>query len=389
MMGGATEHDEAMKWFLNQADGGDILVIRASGSDGYNDYLFTDLGITVNSVETIVWNAPGASTDPYVLQQVANAEAIWMAGGDQWNYVSYWRNNAIDSTINANLNSRNIVIGGTSAGMAVLGGVYFTAENGTVTSTEALSNPHNTDVAISNDPFFDLPILDSVITDTHYDDPDRRGRHMVFLSRMASDWGYRSKGIACDEYTSVCIHPDGKAYVYGDAPQEEDYAYFLQMTCEVPGGPENSTLGNPLTWNRGNQAVHAYRINGDQQGTNYFDLSDWETATGGEWQHWWVDNGTLFTEAGAAPDCSSVGIGEANSSAFRAWPNPTSTLVAINEWRNVPVKLHNISGQEVANLQTNGSGRLAVTDIPAGFYVATSTSHPGTAIRIAIVRDEY
>ena len=53
LMGGASEHDEAMKWFLEQANGGDVVVIRASGSDGYNDYMFSDLGVTVNSVETI------------------------------------------------------------------------------------------------------------------------------------------------------------------------------------------------------------------------------------------------------------------------------------------------------------------------------------------------
>ena len=52
LMGGAAEDDNAMKWFLERANGGDVLVIRASGSDGYNDYFYTDLGIPVNSVET-------------------------------------------------------------------------------------------------------------------------------------------------------------------------------------------------------------------------------------------------------------------------------------------------------------------------------------------------
>ncbi|MFT4801282.1 MAG: hypothetical protein ACI93N_001052, partial [Flavobacteriaceae bacterium] len=56
LMGGATEHDEAMKWFLLKADGGDVVVLRASGSDGYNDYFYSELGITINSVETLVIN---------------------------------------------------------------------------------------------------------------------------------------------------------------------------------------------------------------------------------------------------------------------------------------------------------------------------------------------
>ena len=64
LMGGASEYDDAMRWFLNRANGGDVLVLRASGADGYNAYFYTDLGVTLNSVETIVFNNANASTDP-------------------------------------------------------------------------------------------------------------------------------------------------------------------------------------------------------------------------------------------------------------------------------------------------------------------------------------
>ena len=47
-MGGATEDDNAMKWFLEQANGGDVLILRTSGSDGYNQYFYSQLGISVN-----------------------------------------------------------------------------------------------------------------------------------------------------------------------------------------------------------------------------------------------------------------------------------------------------------------------------------------------------
>ena len=38
---------------------------------------------------------------------------------------------AIDSLINAGIQNRNMAIGGTSAGMAILGGYYFSAQYGT------------------------------------------------------------------------------------------------------------------------------------------------------------------------------------------------------------------------------------------------------------------
>ena len=122
-MGGASENDNAMKWFLERSEGGDILVIRASGSDGYNDYLYSELGVAVNSVETIVFHDEQAASDSYVLEQITNAEAIWIAGGDQWDYISYWRGSPVSQIINENIANKNIVIGGTSAGMAILGGI--------------------------------------------------------------------------------------------------------------------------------------------------------------------------------------------------------------------------------------------------------------------------
>ena len=83
LMGGATENDNAMRWLLQKANGGDIVVLRSSGSDGYNDYLYSELGETVNSVETLVITSVEGATNPYVLDKVANAELIWFAGGDQ------------------------------------------------------------------------------------------------------------------------------------------------------------------------------------------------------------------------------------------------------------------------------------------------------------------
>ena len=263
MMGGASENDEAMKWFLQRAAGGDILVLRASGSDGYNEYMYEELGVNVNAVETIVFNEASAADENYVQNKIAQAEGIWIAGGDQWNYISYWRNNSIANLINEAVTDRNIVIGGTSAGMAILGGVYYSAENGTVSSSEALMNPFHQNMTVDNTPFLSISFLDEVITDTHYDNPDRRGRHVAFLSRMYTDNGINAKGIACDEYTAVCIDPSGVASVYGDAPEEDDNAYFIQINCENElVGPETCVANSPLDWNRESAALSVYQIKG-------------------------------------------------------------------------------------------------------------------------------
>ena len=158
-MGGSSEDDNALRWFLNQSDGGDILVLRASGSNGYNDYMYSDLGVSINSVEAIVVKNKDASFDTTLHRKINQAEGIWFAGGNQWNYVNYWRGTPIDSLINAGINNRNMVIGGTSAGMAILGEYIYNAKNGTVTSEEALGNPYRNDVSIDSIKFSGFKIF--------------------------------------------------------------------------------------------------------------------------------------------------------------------------------------------------------------------------------------
>lgn len=302
MMGGATEHDGAMAWFLQRANGGDVLVLRASGSNGYNSYMYNELG-GINSVETIVFHDAGAATDPYVLGRIDRAEAIWFAGGDQWNYVDYWRNTPVAQHINQAVTGRNVAIGGTSAGMAILGSHYFTAQNGSVTSTTALANPYAAAVTVSDAPFLTVPFLHNVITDTHYDNPDRRGRHTVFLARMMTDQGVEARGIACNEYVAMTINPEGMAHVWGEWPSYQEYAFFLQVNCVEPSTPETCAPGQPLTWQRDGEAVKVYKVPGLMQGGNWFDLNDWETGSGGSWEHWTVQAGFFLAQPGTPVVC--------------------------------------------------------------------------------------
>jgi cyanophycinase-like exopeptidase len=384
LMGGATEDDNAMTWFLEQANGGDILVIRASGSDGYNDYFFTDLGVTVNSVETIVFNDGSAADEPYVQQKILNAEAIWMAGGDQWNYISYWRDTPIDSLINLGISERNIVIGGTSAGMAVLGEVYFTAENGTVTSAAALNNPYAANVTIDSADFLNVPFMDAVITDTHYDNPDRRGRHFVFIAKQMVDFGYPfPKGIACEEYVAVCVDTFGIARVYGGYPTYDEQAYFIQVNCELYDNglyPETCVASTPLTWKEtGNNALMVYKVNGTATGSNYLDLTDWQTGSGGTWQFWGVDNGTLNVDDGVTVNCvTTIDENAASTNQISVYPNPTkvsfaiSIPIAVGTGNNQinKIVIYDLTGRVVKTLVNVLPNQLiSVVDLEPGTYL--------------------
>ncbi len=381
LMGGASEDDNAMSWFLQQANGGDILVLRASGSDGYNNYMYSGLSVNVNSVETIVFNNSSASNEAYIHQKIQQAEAIWFAGGDQWNYISYWRNNAIDSLINEAISSRNIVIGGTSAGMAIQGGFYFSAENGTVTSSTALSNPLNNNVTVDSLPFISNQYLSDVITDTHYDNPDRKGRHLVFLARILIDFGIAAKGIACDEYTAVCIDTNGIAKVFGDYPTYNDNAYFIQTNCELTDViPENCSSGNPLDWNLGNEAIKVYKVKGTANGSNTFDLNDWKSGTGGVWENWFVDNGTFNEQVGVKPNCIPLSTSQLEvDNLVQIYPNPATdyVLIKFDRTKATPKSLRIINQveqfQKRIKLTYTNEIQIKTNDIPPGFYLVEIT----------------
>ena len=381
LMGGATEEDEAMKWFLQRANGGDVLVLRASGSDGYNDYLFTELGVTVNSVETIVFNDATASNETYIHQQIMNAEAIWFAGGDQWNYISYWRGNTISDLINDGIENRSIVVGGTSAGMAILGGYYFSAENGTVTSATALANPYNTNVTVDSEDFLHAPYMSNVITDTHYDNPDRKGRQVTFIARTFTDDGIEIKGIACDEYTAVCIDENGTARVYGQFPTYDDNAYFIQTNCELSNrSPETCTNSTPLNWNLGGEALKVYAVKGTLAGTNSFDLNDWQTGNGGVWQNWYVDNGTLFESNSTAINCTANMIdNDQLNASISVYPNPFNDVISIrsNEHEIQEITLFDQTGRIVMqdNNPQHNLMNLETNDLKNGVYILTIKSN--------------
>ena len=300
LMGGGTENDRAMQWLLKRAAGGDAVVLRASGADGYNNYFFTELGVALHSVETLVFHSPEAANEPYVLQRIAEAELIWFAGGDQSDYVSYWRNTEVQVAINLAVQQRKVAIGGTSAGMAILGRYYFSASGGTVTSAEALNTP--TAALADTTAFLQIPYLQNVITDTHYDNPDRRGRQVVWLANLFEQ-DTEIKGIAAEEFTAVCIAPDGRASVFGNYPEYDDYAYFITSPCAAP---EQLHTDQPLHWEQQQRALQVYKVPGSTAGANYFELSNWQEGFGGEWQHWWVEHGTLQNKSGSLLPCGPL-----------------------------------------------------------------------------------
>jgi cyanophycinase len=280
LMGGSTDVTEAFQWMIDRAKGGDFVIIRASGSIGYNEYVY-NLG-NLNSVETLLIDSNEKANLAETSRILREADALFIAGGDQANYVKYWANSEVSKAINYLIHEKKIPIGGTSAGCAVLSDIIFDALHDTVVSDEALANPYDEKVSLSKS-FIHLPMMKDIITDQHYSQRKRQGRHVTFLARMRQDMNINAKGIAVDEKTAVCIDDKGNAKVFGT-----HQAFFIAAGSK---GPEVCKENTALQWNRNKKALHVYVYQGSKEGTTAFNILKWPSKNAH--QYWYVEKGVL------------------------------------------------------------------------------------------------
>jgi cyanophycinase-like exopeptidase len=313
--------------------GGDIVVLSAS-TDLVNAtntanairQAATKLGLALNSVETIQFNSnnflaarnAAMAKNGLAEQFLNNAEAIFIDGGDQSQYWGTWRNSQIQAILNAKIGGNKTVVGGTSAGMAILGGVdYVPAASYTTDTTTGRDNLEGGSGVSSqnaltkayedriNDElktgFINTGLLSqqNVVTDTHFgpddrntDNPDpnlkgRMGRSVAFLALMMlnSKQAVNAKtktphGLAAQGATAVVINTTawkgvdggeaGIAVVDGDP---NGAAYFLTAGKKKPQYVKNAGDGQYYLNFTGVQVVKA---NKGQK----FNLDDWKNAGG-------------------------------------------------------------------------------------------------------------
>jgi cyanophycinase len=225
--GGGTDVGEAIQWMIDEVRGCtdcaatvDVVVLRASGAGGYNDYIKKMRG--VDSVETLVITDAADAKDTAVVNTIRSAEVVFFAGGDQCNYVRYFRGNEIGRAVES-VYARGGGVGGTSAGEAIQGEfVYDGCGTDGATSAQALADPYDQTMSFTYD-FFRWRFMDGVITDQHVVARKRLGRTLAFVARQLKDGrGRRVLAVAVNEKTSVVVDKRGLARVLGAGP-----AYFI------------------------------------------------------------------------------------------------------------------------------------------------------------------
>jgi cyanophycinase len=249
LMGGGGSVDAAFGFLATNAGRGHIVILRAVSDDSY-DPTDGDIGESfqkqwggVTSAETIVFHNREASSDTRVIAALRGADGIFLAGGDQANYVHYWKGTPVGEALNAHVLA-NRPIGGSSAGLAILGGHSYTAlDGGSMESRIAVADPFNSGVTLESD-FLHCPLLEDIITDTHFSKRSRLGRLITFVARLrAESANPNTYGIGVDEKTALLVGPDGVGHV-ADGSAGSVWLVMPQQPAKVLVGGKPLSISN-------------------------------------------------------------------------------------------------------------------------------------------------
>ena len=217
--GGGTDVDGEFVWIHDtligsrERRGGDLVVLRATGNNDYDRYIYRLA--PYHSVRTLL--LPACSSEETLREAagiVARSSAIFFAGGDQADYV-VWKGTPIASAVQQVYDAGGVV-GGTSAGEAILGHYVFNAlhdDRRDANTRNAVHHPYERLVSFTYD-FLHFPPLDDAITDMHFVTRNRFGRTAVFMARQIADGKDRRPapvvlGIGVDEASGIVIDKRG------------------------------------------------------------------------------------------------------------------------------------------------------------------------------------
>jgi len=264
LMGGGGDVDSAFVWMHDviagsrSGNGGDIIVLRASGDYDYGPY-FLKLA-HFNSVQMLKIER-GASTADLgkAASYVERAQGVFLAGGDQANYV-WWKGSPLAAAIQGVYN-RGGVVGGNSAGLAIQGAWIYDSvaadakgDDVEVTTKNAVPDPSEPIISFTHNLFI-WPPLRNVITDTHFVQRDRLGRLAVFMARLRQQHGTTDiMGLGIDTGTAILVDKHGIGTLTRNVPHGS--ALFLSGGIAQPITP-----GKPLVYT----GIHVTVLNKDGQ----------------------------------------------------------------------------------------------------------------------------
>jgi cyanophycinase len=214
LVGGGSEDygdwsDVPYRWLVQHAANKKVLVMHYSTTSSFIPGYFKSLGAVASS--NCVVTSTASANDSAYYRTILSYDGIFLRGGDQWQYVSKWKGTLVEKAIKE-VYQRGGVIGGTSAGEAVLSGLIFDARTTSVDPRDALQNPLASGITFTSD---FLGLVPGVLADSHFFERGRIGRLLAMLPVYKSQTGVEITGIGIDANTAFGIGPDGVGVAMG------------------------------------------------------------------------------------------------------------------------------------------------------------------------------
>ena len=185
----------------------------------YFQWIGTTLGKTTQAINVQVASISEAN-DATEMATVANADAIFIKGGDQGEYYDLWNATLLETHIRSVVQTRSGAIGGTSAG-AMSQSQYSFSGGADLISADVLSDAKNLfldDVSQAGSSGIHtdfLGFIPGVLIETHYTQRARMARLLGIMARAVADSGnHNILGIGLDQKTGLAIQ-NGIAEVIG------------------------------------------------------------------------------------------------------------------------------------------------------------------------------
>lgn len=213
--GGGTENygewsDTPYAWVVEQAENKRVAIIAHDDSPGswMPDY-FENLGAEQADNFSVMTRQQADEQSLY--DDLKTYDAVFFKGGNQANYYLDYKDTKLTQAVQE-IFEEGGVISGTSAGLAILSEVIFTAENGTVYSYEALPDPNNQYMTLADD---FLNLFPGYIFDSHFVERSRFGRVIGFMGNWKLNHDEDAVGVGVDDKTALCIDREKIARVFG------------------------------------------------------------------------------------------------------------------------------------------------------------------------------
>ena len=206
-----------------------VLSMDKPDSNFMVDYLKS---MGAHSSENLVVGSREAADDPKLVSALANADVLFIRGGNQGRAYQIWKDTKLHDQIKA-LADRGGAVGGTSSGSmglseySITGGQDYTSKDVLENATSPLlSDEVNPNTSGIHNDFLNL--VPGALVDTHCGERGRVARLLATQAKAVEEYGAKKMvGICLEEKTGIAIEK-GVARVYGTGT-----VHFFQETADT------------------------------------------------------------------------------------------------------------------------------------------------------------